>query len=88
MDETPRDPAEPPPPGALPAWLVVPHPRRCDPGRADFARILALHGEAMANGRESYIDPATGYSVWTAQYLWDAGFCCDAGCRHCPFVAR
>ncbi len=72
----------------LPAALVLPHPSRCDPGRADYGEILARHAAAIAAGVDAYVDPATGYQVWTAQYLWDRGFCCDTGCRHCPYLKR
>ena len=25
------------------------------------------------------------YMVFTAKYLLDRGFCCQSGCRHCPY---
>lgn len=25
------------------------------------------------------------YRVWTAGYLRRRGFCCQSGCRHCPY---
>jgi hypothetical protein len=59
-----------------------------DPQRPDYAAILARHQAALAAHAESYVDPATGYQVWTALYLWERGFCCETGCRHCPYVAR
>ena len=40
----------------------------------------------MADGRPTYTDPATGLEVMTATTLADRGWCCDLGCRHCPFV--
>ncbi|MHB8467547.1 MAG: DUF5522 domain-containing protein, partial [Acidimicrobiales bacterium] len=33
-----------------------------------------------------YPDPTTGLMVMTARSLWDAGHCCEQGCRHCPFL--
>jgi len=42
----------------------------------------------MAAGQPAYRDPATGLTVFTAQALWDRGYCCDSGCRHCPYVQR
>lgn len=74
--------------GALPVQLQTPHPARCAPARPDYSEIMRRHAEALAQGRGQYFDPATGYLVFTAQYLWDRGFCCDTGCRHCPYVAR
>ena len=26
-----------------------------------------------------------GYRVFTAQYLLKRGYCCESGCRHCPY---
>lgn len=72
----------------LPEALRVPHPERCAPARADYPEILARHTDAMAHGRSQYFDPATGYLVFTAQYLWNRGFCCNTGCRHCPYLER
>mgnify|MGYP001580046557 CR=1 FL=1 len=72
----------------LPEDQRLPHPARLDPGRSDYDRILKEHDTAMQKGRPRYADPATGIEVFTAQALWDEGFCCDAGCRHCPFLER
>jgi hypothetical protein len=72
----------------LPPELRVPHPARCDPNRPDCAEILARHTEAMAAERDTYVDPATGYQVWTARFLWERGYCCETGCRHCPWIRR
>jgi len=38
-------------------------------------------------GLSTYQDPITGYSVMTAAYLADRGYCCGQGCRHCPWEA-
>jgi len=45
----------------------------------------AAHDAAVADGRDGYVDPATGYVVFTAVYLADRGTCCANGCRHCPY---
>jgi Family of unknown function (DUF5522) len=47
---------------------------------------MAAHREAIARGDDGYIDPVTGYFVFTAAYLAGRD-CCIRGCRHCPFVA-
>ncbi|MBT8204518.1 MAG: hypothetical protein KJO20_04015 [Eudoraea sp.] len=26
-----------------------------------------------------------GYRVFTEQYLLKRGYCCESGCRHCPY---
>jgi hypothetical protein len=66
-------------------WLSTPHPSRLAPDRPDRAEILARHDRAVASGLSQYLDPATGYSVLTAAYLADRGYCCSQGCRHCPW---
>jgi len=40
----------------------------------------------VATGRPTYTDPATGFEVMTAATLVERGWCCDLGCRHCPYV--
>ena len=34
---------------------------------------------------DTYLDSATGYLVFTAAYHRRRGYCCDSGCRHCPW---
>lgn len=51
------------------------------------AEILARHRDAVAAGRDTYTDPRTGLSVMTAAALVERGWCCEAGCRHCPYTA-
>ncbi len=48
----------------------------------------SLHTLACEAGQHSYIDPDTGYMVFTALALEDRGECCGCGCRHCPFGHR
>ena len=48
---------------------------------------MARHTSAMVAGEVSYTDPVTGFTVFTARFLAARGFCCDSGCRHCPYVA-
>ena len=47
--------------------------------------VRAAHDAAAARGEPGYLDPATGLFVMTAAYLRDRGYCCDNGCRHCPY---
>ena len=44
-----------------------------------------VHAAAVARNRNAYIDPATGYQVWTRLYLSNKGPCCGNACRHCPY---
>jgi len=57
------------------------------PGRATPS-ITELHARACASGRPTYTDPATGYDVFTANFLRQRGYCCGSGCRHCPYPAQ
>jgi hypothetical protein len=66
--------------------LTAPHPARLDRGRADYDLVVRLHTSAMERGAATYTDPATGYEVFTAAWLAARGACCDAGCRHCPYL--
>jgi hypothetical protein len=47
--------------------------------------IEVRHARAVAEGRDTYEDPETGYEVFTSAYLLRRGACCGSGCRHCPF---
>jgi hypothetical protein len=52
---------------------------------ADDPHIAAVHAKAMADGEDGYLDPTTGFVVFTADFLERRGFCCGNGCRHCPY---
>lgn len=56
---------------------------RVDNSRMD--EIEAPHARATAEGKDTYVDPTTGFDVFTAAYLLRRGVCCGSGCRHCPF---
>lgn len=47
--------------------------------------IKELHKEACKNKEEFYIDPETGFQVFTEFYHKAKGYCCESGCRHCPY---
>lgn len=53
------------------------------PGRAD---VLAAHAAALKAGESGYSDPLSGLFVLTAAFLAARGYCCQRGCRHCPYV--
>lgn len=44
-----------------------------------------LHKFACEKQMDYYLDPKTGYKVFTADYHKKRGKCCDSGCRHCPY---
>ena len=75
-------------PEPLPEELLIPHPRRLSPATPGYDEIMALHEEAVRRGESRYRDPATGLWVMTAVQLWERGYCCYSGCRHCPWVER
>ena len=47
---------------------------------------MAAHTQAVTAGAQGYLDPTTGLFVMGARYLLERGWCCDRGCRHCPWV--
>ena len=52
---------------------------------AYYNKILEIHNDAVKNNEYSYIDPATGYIVFTELKAIKRGVCCGMCCRHCPF---
>jgi hypothetical protein len=46
------------------------------------------HDRAVAAGEAGYLDPDTGFFVFTAAALAERGECCGSGCRHCPYTER
>lgn len=45
----------------------------------------AVHARAVARGEHTYVDPVTGYTVFTELAHRARGTCCGSACRHCPF---
>ena len=45
-----------------------------------------LHERACRAGEEFYVDPETGWRVFTEVGLRRRGSCCGSGCRHCPYA--
>jgi hypothetical protein len=68
--------------------LLYPHPERLAPDRDDYDAVIDAHREAMTADRPGYLDPASGFFVFTARSLLERGECCASGCRHCPWVRR
>jgi len=44
-----------------------------------------LDRKASDAKQDHYVDPGTGYLVMTSFFLKNRGYCCDNGCRHCPY---
>lgn len=72
----------------LPPERRIPAPARFSPEHPRFAEVIELHERSITLDTYGYRDPSTGLLVFSAKYLWDRGFCCDTGCRHCPYVGR
>jgi hypothetical protein len=43
-------------------------------------------GEPLVEGVDYYVE--NGRWVFTEKYLRDRGYCCESGCRHCPYGFR
>ncbi len=54
---------------------------------SERTKALRAHQAACKRRENAYIDPVTGNFVMTASYLDARGYCCGAGCRHCPYPA-
>jgi len=39
--------------------------------------------EPLVEGIDYYME--NGFMVFTAHYLRQRGYCCESGCRHCPY---
>ncbi|XP_058890757.1 uncharacterized protein C1orf53 homolog isoform X2 [Acipenser ruthenus] len=61
-------------------------------------KIIEIHEEAcqagclpepclpiLVAGQQTYVDPATGYLVFTRHAHLQRGKCCGCACRHCPY---
>jgi len=64
----------------------VPLTERLDPNDPKTEKILAAHEVACANKEQGYLDPYTRLFVMTVEFHMDRGYCCERGCRHCPFT--
>ncbi|MEM9293383.1 MAG: DUF5522 domain-containing protein [Acidobacteriota bacterium] len=65
----------------------TPEEKNAEPGEGEEAKVPwhQIHFEAQAAGDDTYIDPATGYQVYTEGFHRRRGSCCGSGCRHCPY---
>ncbi len=42
-----------------------------------------MTADKLVEGIDYYIE--NGFIVFTAAYLLKRGYCCESGCRHCPY---
>lgn len=73
--------------------MTTPHPflthlERLPKDRPDYAAIKSAHDAAVAADEAIYRDPTTGLMVFTAVALAQRGWCCERGCRHCPYPTQ
>ncbi len=57
-----------------------------DPASPPSAKAIARSGEPLGplvEGVDYYVEH--GLYVFTAHYLRRRGYCCQSGCRHCPY---
>jgi hypothetical protein len=47
--------------------------------------IEEAHRAAVEAGETMYRDHTTDLWVMTALTLIERGYCCESGCRHCPY---
>lgn len=52
----------------------------------DLSINLSATELPLEEGRDYYLE--RGYLVFTARYLLRRGYCCESGCRHCPYTAE
>jgi hypothetical protein len=60
-----------------PDRLALDHPAR--------EAILAAHDAALEHGEDGYVDPLSGWWVFSSTHLAERGACCENRCRHCPY---
>ncbi|XP_073332923.1 uncharacterized protein C1orf53 homolog [Pagrus major] len=47
--------------------------------------IHTAHTEACEAKKQMYVDPSSGYKVFTEYAHLQRGKCCGSACRHCPY---
>ncbi|XP_028260314.1 uncharacterized protein C1orf53 homolog [Parambassis ranga] len=47
--------------------------------------IHRIHREACEAKKQMYVDPCSGYKVFTEHAHLQRGKCCGSACRHCPY---
>ena len=47
--------------------------------------LIRSHLTQRQKGDKTYVDPSTGFSVFTSEFHLSRGYCCGNACRHCPF---
>lgn len=66
----------------------VPSKDRFNYGDTNAKARLEAYLDSLEQGSDFYFDVPTGFLVMTAFKHIKRGYCCNSGCRHCPYVAR
>jgi hypothetical protein len=53
------------------------------PRVASDAERREAESTALQEGVDYYLE--NGLMVFTSAFLWGRGYCCERGCRHCPY---
>lgn len=53
---------------------------------ADDAEPSSHREPELQEGRDYYIE--NGLFVFTGEFLLRRGYCCESGCRHCPYQTK
>lgn len=64
---------------------VVCSPERRKDDDIEITDIEEIHTRAISQKSRTYIDPATGFTVFTEYSHLKRGQCCGSVCRHCPY---
>lgn len=59
------------------------NPGTTDSGGDSVAKPAADSQGPLVAGRDYYLE--RGLMVFTAEFLRARGYCCESGCRHCPY---
>lgn len=52
---------------------------------SELKDIEEIHQKACELKKSNYIDPVSGYTVFTEYHHLKRGKCCGNSCRHCPY---
>ena len=50
---------------------------------ATVSAAASVSASELSEGVDYYLE--NGLFVFTAKYLLNRGYCCNSGCRHCPY---
>ncbi|MDZ4666249.1 MAG: DUF5522 domain-containing protein [bacterium] len=57
-----------------------------DKNNANEQRVSKPAKKELLSNKDYYVE--NGYTVFTAAYHLNRGYCCGSGCRHCPYAPK